>query len=160
MSIANGICCSTHGDGKPDVPCPHSPTGLVKDRRDGSRLDGLRHVGVTGVAFRDSDGREIRHDANDDPLVTAARELKERLATQHCRTDSERKDALERLEREREQDRWMAEFRARCDREDAARTDAEQARADHALETALAEVEERIPQQWDPQWRARHGMNQ
>ena len=25
-------CCSTHGDGLPDRPCLHSPTGLIRDR--------------------------------------------------------------------------------------------------------------------------------
>jgi hypothetical protein len=49
------ICCSTHGDGKPDVPCAHSPTGLIRDRY---RDDASALAAVDGIDDDDAKALE------------------------------------------------------------------------------------------------------
>jgi hypothetical protein len=76
------ICC---GVGVKPFPCEHSPTGLLKDRRDRrGRLDG----GGYGLAFRDEAGQEIRLDSESgshermDALEEAARNASSRIQNQ------------------------------------------------------------------------------
>ncbi len=77
------ICC---GVGMKPFPCEHSPSGLLKDRRDRrGRLDG----GGYGLAFRTSTGREIRLDSDNgrppermDALEEACRRATDRIQNQ------------------------------------------------------------------------------
>jgi hypothetical protein len=82
MVDPNEICC---GVSVKPFPCEHSPTGLLRDRRDRrERLDG----GGYGLAFRTSTGQEIPLD-NDhvppermDALEEARRRATDRIQNQ------------------------------------------------------------------------------
>jgi hypothetical protein len=141
------ICCSTHGDGKPDVPCLHSPTGLIRDRyrrMDSSRLENTP-MGVSyGSAIADSSiERVVRFDA-DDPLSKAARDAAKRMFLQTVRTDEEREKRLAQFDRKTAHREWLERFHAGL----VAKQNAERARPD--LDGAARAAERRINEQWRP----------
>lgn len=103
------ICCSTHGDGKPDVPCLHSPTGLVRDRY--RRMDSSSRPAEVHMVADSSIGRVVRFDA-DDPLNKAARDAAKRIFLLGVRTDEERQERLAQFDREMAQRQWLEQFHA------------------------------------------------
>jgi hypothetical protein len=121
------ICCSTHGDGKPDVPCLHSPTGLIRDRY--RRLDEVHMVADSSI------GQVVRLDV-DDPLSKAARDFTRRIY-QVGRTDAQVDAEMERLQ-------WFEQYQAAR----LAQQNAERPSAD--LEAAAKAAERRINEQWRP----------
>ena len=85
------ICCGTHGDGKPDVPCLHSPTGLIRDRY--RRLDSGSALAEVHMVADSSIGRVVRFDA-DDPLSKAARDAASGSFCSACGRTKSAKSAL------------------------------------------------------------------
>jgi hypothetical protein len=103
------ICCSTHGDGRPDVPCAHSPTGLIRDRY--RRMDSSSRPAEVHMVADSSIGRVVRFDA-DDPLSKAARDAAKRISLLGVRTDEEREKRLLEFDREMAQREWLEQFHA------------------------------------------------
>ena len=135
------ICCSTHGDGKPDVPCRHSPTGLIRDRY--RRLDNGSARAEVHMIADSSIERVVRFDA-DDPLSAAARDASKRIFLRGVRTDEEREKRLAQFDREMAQRQWLEQFHAAR----LAELSAERPPPD--LEAAAAAAERRINEQWRP----------
>jgi hypothetical protein len=102
------ICCSTHGDGRPDVPCAHSPTGLIRDRY--RRMDSSSRPAEVHMVADSSIGRVVRFDL-DDPLSAAARAASKRIFLQGVRND-EREKAEQQFKREMAQREWLEQFHA------------------------------------------------
>jgi hypothetical protein len=142
------ICCSTHGDGKPDVPCLHSPTGLIRDRyqrmdrHDADSYGSLGKAQEVPAIADSSIGRVVRFDL-DDPLSAAARAASKRIFLQGVRND-EREKAEQQFKREMAQREWLEQFRAAR----LAELSAEGPAPD--LGAAAAAAERRINEQWRP----------
>jgi hypothetical protein len=167
--------CATQAEAYQILFCDHVPAGSVAEdrhgvrwrlRRDGAevsieraddeRSDDLANLAmsmVTGVgkAFADGTGREIRLDHKEDrmteQMVGAAR-LRARLATQWCKSDEEKKDALARLDAADAHRAYMDTLRERLARGEIGATRSDSAGSQSAQMSAAARNSDRALNAW------------
>ena len=137
MSLKDGVCCRV-GD-LVTVPCPHSPTGMLRDRR----MDSSNMLAEVDMVADSSIEQVVRLDV-DDPLSKAARAASKRVAMQTVRTDEAREKALAKFDREMAQREWLERFHAGL----VAQQNAERPPVD--LEAVAQAAERRINEQWRP----------